>query len=83
MSARVGLSLEAVSVAIILVVSIAALGHYGFAPDVRQLKLEGADFGKSLQAIVFAIFSYVGFESAASLGKEAAIRSAPFRKRSF
>ena len=71
MSARVGLSLEAVSVAIILIVSIAALTHYGFAPDVKQLKLEGADFGKSLQAIVFAIFSYVGFESAASLGKEA------------
>lgn len=71
MSARVGLSLEAVSVAIIIAVSIAALAHYGFAPDVRQLKLEGADFGKSLQAIVFAIFSYVGFESAASLGKEA------------
>ena len=47
MSARVGLSLEAVSVAIILIVSITTLTHYGFAPDVKQLKLEGVDFGKS------------------------------------
>ncbi|VTZ26696.1 conserved membrane hypothetical protein [Methylocella tundrae] len=71
LSSRVGLTLEAISVAIILIVSVSALAHVGFAPDVKQFSLEGADLGKSLQAIVFAIFSYVGFESAASLGKEA------------
>ncbi len=71
MSSRVGLTLEAISVIIILIVSVSALMHAGFAPDTKQLRLEGADLGKSLQAIVFAIFSYVGFESAASLGKEA------------
>jgi amino acid transporter len=58
-------------VVIILAVSIAALAHFDFKADVKQFTLEGADVGKSLQAIVFAIFSFVGFESAASLGKEA------------
>ena len=71
LSSRVGLSLEAISVAIIVVVSVAALATYGFRLDERQLALANIDVGKSLQAIVFAIFSYVGFESAATLGKEA------------
>jgi amino acid transporter len=71
LSSRVSLTLEAISVLIILAVSVAALSHFGFRPDAKQLSLQGADFGKSLQAIVFAIFSYVGFESAASLGREA------------
>jgi|BarGraIncu00222A_1022003.scaffolds.fasta_scaffold37086_2 amino acid transporter len=71
LSSRVGLTLEAISVVIILAVSIAALAHFDFKADVKQFTLEGADVGKSLEAIVFAIFSFVGFESAASLGKEA------------
>ena len=71
LSSRVGLTLEAISVVIILAVSIAALAHFDFKADAKQFTLEGADVGKSLQAIVFAIFSFVGFESAASLGKEA------------
>ena len=37
---------------------------------MQQFTLKGANFGGVAQAIVFAIFSYVGFESAASLGKE-------------
>ena len=71
LSSRVGLSLEVVSVVIILGVSIAALSKTGFKLDTSQLGLRGVDWGKSVQAIVFAIFSYVGFESAATLGKEA------------
>ena len=71
LSSRIGLSLEAISVVIILVVTIAALSTYGFKLDEKQLTLQGFDPGKSIQAIVFAIFSYVGFESAATLGKEA------------
>jgi amino acid transporter len=71
LSSRVGLTLEAISVVIILGVSVAALGKHGFSLDTAQLGLKGFDAGKSLQAIVFAIFSYVGFESAATLGKEA------------
>jgi amino acid transporter len=69
-SSRIGLTLEAISVTIILAVIIVTLAHYGFQPDMNQITLQGASFGGVGQAIVFGIFSYVGFESAASLGKE-------------
>jgi len=69
-SSRIGLTLEAISVVIILSVIIVTLTHYGFQPDMKQITLQGASFGGVGQAIVFGIFSYVGFESAASLGKE-------------
>jgi len=69
-SSRIGLTLEAISVTIILGVIIVTLAHYGFQPDMKQITLQGASFGGVGQAIVFGIFSYVGFESAASLGKE-------------
>ena len=71
LSSRVGLTMEAISVAIILVVSVVALGRSGFQLDTKQLSLAGIAPGKTIQAIVFAIFSYVGFESAATLGREA------------
>ena len=71
LSSRVGLTLEAISVVIIFGVSIAAMSDAGFKIDVKQLSMAGVDPGKAVQAIVFAIFSYVGFESAATLGKEA------------
>ena len=70
-SSRMGLTLEAISVVLILGVCIAALGHVGFKLDTKQLDLRGIDWSKAAQAVVFAIFSYVGYESAASLGKEA------------
>ncbi len=69
-SSRIGLTLEAISVTIILAVIVVTLSHYSFKPDAAQFSLKGAKFGGVAQAIVFAIFSYVGFESAASLGKE-------------
>ena len=69
-SSRIGLTLEVISVVIILAVIVITLSHYGFKPDMQQLTLKGASFGGIAQAIVFAIFSFVGFESAASLGKE-------------
>lgn len=71
LSSRVGLTLEAVSVVLILAVSIVALSTHGFHLDARQLSVAGTDWGKAAQAVAFAIFSYVGFESAATLGKEA------------
>jgi len=70
-SSRMGLSLEIVSVVLILIACVAALAHAGFKLDLKQAQLSGLDFGKAAQAVVFAIFSYVGFESAATLGKEA------------
>jgi amino acid transporter len=69
-SARIGLTLEVVSVAIIIFVCIYTLAHFGFKLDMQQVHLEGADYKTAAQAIVFAIFSYVGFESSATLGRE-------------
>jgi len=69
-SARIGLTLEAISVVIILAVSIGAMAHFGFKPDLKQFTLQGVNFAGATQAIVFGIFSYVGFESAATLAKE-------------
>jgi amino acid transporter len=70
MSARVGLTLEAISMVIILYVCYAVLSHHGFTIDMPQLSLKGANFSGAGQAIVLGIFSYVGFESAATLAKE-------------
>lgn len=71
MSSRIGLLLEGVSIAIILVLAALVIGrHEGSLFDARQLTLQGASLGSVAQAAVFAIFSFVGFESAASLGRE-------------
>jgi amino acid transporter len=69
-SSRIGLSLEGISMAIILFVCISVLTQYGFHLDPKQVSMEGLDFKAIPQAIVFAIFAFVGFESAATLGKE-------------
>lgn len=69
-SARIGLTLEAISVAIILFVLVSVLAHHGFQIDLSQLSLKGSSFTGVGQAIVLGIFSYVGFESAATLARE-------------
>ena len=69
-SSRLGLALEIVSVAIIALVCFLSWQNHGFALDPKQNHLEGSSFGAVAQSIVFGIFSYVGFESAATLGKE-------------
>ena len=71
LSSRVGLALEAVSVVIILAVSAFVLHTNGFSLDHAQIDLAGVASSHTAQAIVFAIFSFVGFESAATLGREA------------
>jgi amino acid transporter len=69
-SSRIGLTIEALSMSIILIVCFISWQAHGFAMDIKQNTLAGASFGSVAQAIVFGIFSYVGFESAATLGKE-------------
>jgi amino acid transporter len=69
-SLQMALVLEGISMALILVVCFIIWGKSGFAFDSKQVHLEGATFTGAAPAIVFAIFSYVGFESAATLGKE-------------
>jgi amino acid transporter len=69
-SLQMGLVLEAISVALILIVCVIIWSEHGFTFDPKQIHLEGASLTTAGPAIVFAIFSYVGFESAATLGKE-------------
>jgi len=62
-TSRLGLTVEVISVSIILLICFISLKDHGFALDTKQLKLEGASFGSIAQAIVFGIFCYVGFEA--------------------
>ena len=71
LSARTALTLEAVSVSIIVALCIAAYVHHGGVIDKAQLTLSSAHFGGIIEGTVLAIFSFVGFESSASLGVEA------------
>jgi amino acid transporter len=69
-SSRLGLSLEVLSLVIIALVCFLSWKAHGFRLDPKQNHLAGANLGAIAQSIVFGIFSYVGFESAATLGKE-------------
>jgi amino acid transporter len=69
LSARMSLVLEAVSMTIILVLFVIVFVRKGISTDVLSLKgMPSAGIGPG---IVIAIFAFVGFESAASLGLEA------------
>jgi amino acid transporter len=73
-SAIVMLVLEAVSVSIICLVVVLVLHAHGPSLDYNQLHLRGAfpgGIGNVGLAIAFAVFSYVGFESATAFGAEA------------
>jgi amino acid transporter len=69
-SARVGLYLEFASLAIItLITGIVLVRHGGIAQSV-QLHVTSIPAAGVMSALAFAVFSYVGFESAATLAKE-------------
>ena len=71
LSARTSLTLETISVALILVLCIAIWVHKGGLIDSDQFTFSGVTGGGLLVGCVLAIFAYVGFESAGSLGMEA------------
>ncbi|MDE1156074.1 MAG: APC family permease [Acidobacteriaceae bacterium] len=71
LSARVMLWTEAISVLLILVVVVLTLWHYGARLDVAQLDLHAMSAEKVRLGVVLAMFSFVGFESATTLGAEA------------
>jgi amino acid transporter len=70
-SQRVAFILESISVTIILVLCIAVYVHDGSVFDHAQLSLKGVGTGGIVVGMVLAIFAFVGFESAGSLGQEA------------
>jgi amino acid transporter len=71
LSARVMLWIEAISVSLILIVVILVLARTGFHLDREQLHLRGMTGSGLRLGLVLALFSFVGFESATTLGSEA------------
>ncbi len=70
-SARLMLWIEAVSVTLILTVVVLVLIRYGLHVDWTQLRLRGMTGSGLRLGLVLALFSFVGFESATTLGAEA------------
>lgn len=71
LSAEVMLWIEACSVSLILIVLLLLPFHLGLKIDTSQFHLKGASFSSLGPALVLSIFSFVGFESATTLGGEA------------
>jgi len=72
LSSRVGLVLEVVSVSIIIAITFLFVRAQGTVVDPPQLAVSSFKFGALFSALPFVIFSFVGFESAATLAKETA-----------
>jgi len=70
-SARLMLWIEAVSVAVIFTVVLLVLFRHGWHLDREQLNLRGMTGSGLRLGLVLALFSFVGFESATTLGSEA------------
>jgi amino acid transporter len=70
-SARLMLWIEAVSVTLIMTVVVLVLVRHGLHLDWTQLRLRGTTGSGLRLGLVLALFSFVGFESATTLGAEA------------
>jgi len=71
LSAEMMLWIEIVSVSLIAIVLVLLLARYGLRLDVDQLRLKGVAITGLGPALALAMFSFVGFESATTLGAEA------------
>jgi amino acid transporter len=72
LSSRVGLVLEVISVSIIIAITYLFVRAQGTVVDPPQLAISTFKYGAMFSALPFVIFSFVGFESAATLAKESA-----------
>ena len=70
-SARVMLWIEACSVTVIVALVALLLLRHGWHWDADQLALRGVSASRLRLGVVLALFSFVGFESATTLGSEA------------
>lgn len=70
LSATLMLRLEFLSIFLILALVALAFGRFGFVDD-GQLTCRGVGLENVRMGLVMAVFGFVGFESAASLGAEA------------
>ena len=72
LSSRAGLVLQVISIAIIVAISVLIVRVQGSVIDPAQLDVGSFKYGPVFSALPFVIFSFVGFESAATLAKESA-----------
>jgi amino acid transporter len=70
LSAQLMLWIEVCSIAFIVVVLAVLLVRFGFHIDFDQFRFRGASFSALGPALVLSMFSFVGFESATTLGSE-------------
>lgn len=79
LSAVLMLILEIASVSLIFILAVIVLFGRGFTIDTSQILLEGVSSEGVRLGLVLAVFSYIGFESATTLGDEAKhpLRSIP------
>lgn len=70
LSAEVMLWIEAISVSLIAIVLMLLPVHIGWQFDASQFRMEGMRLNALGPALVLAIFSFAGFESATTLGGE-------------
>jgi amino acid transporter len=71
LSAELMLWIEVISVSLILIVLAVLIFRFGFQFDMDQFKLKGVTLSALGPALVLSMFSFVGFESATTLGGEA------------
>jgi amino acid transporter len=71
LSAELMLWIEVGSVSFILIVLALLIFHFGFQFDMAQFRLKDVTVSSLGPALVLAMFSFVGFESATALGTEA------------
>lgn len=71
LSSKLTLILEGISLISIAILGIIVLVHNGFKIDFAQLTLDDVSSTSIRIGLVISFFSFVGFESAASLGEEA------------
>ena len=69
-SSRAGLFLECISVGIIIIITAMVVGVHGTVIDPQQLAITKFKYGAVFSGLPFVIFSFVGFESSATLAKE-------------
>jgi amino acid transporter len=70
LSARFGLVLEVASMAILAFITAIVVWQHGTVIDPRQLDFGKLGYSGVMTSLTFAVFSFVGFESAATLARE-------------
>ena len=71
-SSRMGLILEGTSIAIIIAIIAVVTVRHGSVIDPAQLSPSNLNLSGVMSALTFGVFSFVGFESSATLAKETA-----------